>query len=34
MDMTILITAAAGTTLPCVLLWAAEQRERLRSRPT
>jgi len=30
MDMTILIAAAAGTTLPCVLLWLADQRDRLR----
>jgi hypothetical protein len=34
MDMTILIAAAIGTTLPCLLLWAMDQRDRLRSRPT
>jgi hypothetical protein len=28
MDMTILIAAAVGTTLPCILLWAADQRAR------
>ena len=34
MDMTILIAAAIGTTVPCVALWVADQRYRLRSRPT
>jgi hypothetical protein len=34
MDMTILIAAAAGTTLPCILLWVADQRDRLGRRPT
>jgi hypothetical protein len=28
MDMTILIAAAVGTTLPCILLWFADQRPR------
>jgi hypothetical protein len=27
MDMTILLAAAVGTTLPCVLLWVADQRD-------
>ena len=26
MDMTILIAAAVGTTLPCIALWVADQR--------
>jgi hypothetical protein len=33
MDMTILIACAIGTTLPCVLLWVADQRDRMRGRP-
>jgi hypothetical protein len=33
MDLTILIAAALGTTLPCVLLWVADARDRLRERP-
>jgi hypothetical protein len=32
MDMTILIAAAVATTLPCVVLWAVDQRDRLRGR--
>jgi len=28
MDMTILIAFAIGTTLPCLLLWVADQRAR------
>jgi hypothetical protein len=34
MDMTILIAFAIATTLPCILLWLADQRERLGGRPT
>jgi hypothetical protein len=34
MNMTILIASAVGTTVPCVLLWAADQRDRLRDRPS
>ena len=34
MNLTILILTAAGTTLPCILLWALDQRDRLRDRPT
>lgn len=30
--MTILIFAAVGTTVPCVLLWVADQRKRVRDR--
>jgi hypothetical protein len=30
MTMTILILAAVGTTVPCVVLWVADQRKRLR----
>jgi hypothetical protein len=32
MDMTILTAFAVGTTLPCILLWVADQRDRLRGR--
>jgi len=32
MDMTILIASAIGTTLPCIALWVADQRDRLRER--
>jgi hypothetical protein len=32
MNMTILILAAVATTVPCVALWAIDQRERLRGR--
>jgi hypothetical protein len=32
MDMTILIAAAIATTLPCVALWLADQRDRMRGR--
>jgi hypothetical protein len=32
MDMTILIAAAAGSTLPCIVLWLADQRKRIRDR--
>jgi hypothetical protein len=28
----ILIAAAVGTTVPCVLLWIADQRDRMRGR--
>jgi hypothetical protein len=28
MDMTILIASAIGTTLPCVVLWLSDQRNR------
>jgi hypothetical protein len=31
MDMTILIASAIGTTFPCVLLWIADQRDRMRA---
>jgi hypothetical protein len=30
MNTAILILAAVGTTVPCVLLWVADQRKRLR----
>jgi hypothetical protein len=30
MTMTILILAAVGTTVPCVVLWVADQHKRLR----
>jgi len=32
MDMTILLLAAVGTTLPLIVLWIADQRDRRRSR--
>jgi hypothetical protein len=32
MNLAILIACAVGTTLPCVLLWFADERDRLRSR--
>jgi hypothetical protein len=31
MSMTILIAAAVATTIPCIALWIADQRDRLRS---
>jgi hypothetical protein len=31
MDMTILIAAAVAATIPCIGLWIADQRARLRS---
>jgi hypothetical protein len=31
MNMTILIASAVGMIAPCVLLWVAEQRDRLRA---
>jgi hypothetical protein len=33
MNMTILIAAGVGMTLPCILLWLSEQRRRLRAQP-
>jgi hypothetical protein len=33
MDIGILIAAAVGTTAPCIGLWIADQRARLRGRP-
>jgi hypothetical protein len=32
MNMTILIVSAVGMTVPCVLLWVADQRKRVRDR--
>jgi hypothetical protein len=34
MTLTILIASAVGTTVPCIVLWVLDERERLRSRPT
>jgi hypothetical protein len=31
MDMMIFIAAGVGMTLPCILLWLSEQRNRLRA---
>jgi hypothetical protein len=31
MNMTILVLAAVGTTIPCIVLWVADQRDRFRS---
>jgi hypothetical protein len=31
MYMAILIAAAVATTIPCIVLWLADQRDRLRS---
>jgi hypothetical protein len=30
MDFTILIAIAIGATLPCIILWVADERDRLR----
>ena len=31
MNLTILIACAIGTTLPCIVAWAVDQRDRLRA---
>jgi hypothetical protein len=33
MDITILATAAIASTLPLILLWVADERDRMRGRP-
>jgi hypothetical protein len=34
MNITILIACGVGTTLPCILLWAGDEHDRLRGRHT
>jgi hypothetical protein len=33
MNMTILVASALGMIVPCITLWAADQRDRLRPQP-